>query len=101
MFVAHEELPDRVRLLENLFSIFVRQPEVNLRVFTSRHRTHSNYQPFCRVAFVPLQDFAVENIDTGLIGAALPAPLYGGNGLRGLRGVGNPPLYEVSKCNAL
>jgi hypothetical protein len=39
VWVAHEGLPDRVRVLENLLSIFVLQSVVNLCVFTHRHRT--------------------------------------------------------------
>lgn len=38
-----------------------------LQQFAPGHRTHSKKQPFCRVAFVPFQDLAVENIDVGLI----------------------------------
>src|ERR1039458_8678895 len=42
MSVLHEALPDRVRILEDLLPVLVRQPVVNLRIFTSSHRTHDD-----------------------------------------------------------
>src|ERR1017187_4866532 len=68
MSVLHEALPDRVRILEDLLPVLVRQPVVNLRIFPSSHRTHGNEHPFCRVALMPLQDFAVKDIDADLDG---------------------------------